>query len=369
MKCKMQKCMPCVTHTVFPAVLVLAAVLVLTLPLGCKSSIEGVTFLSGDFSSPQLQDLSVQSASTIELCFNKSVTLHDVTLVPKDSDEAADFSVSLAYADDGKSVTVVTEEALAIGSAYLMNCEVEDASGNTVTMTAQFKGFNDHPAYLALSELRIKNKNDTKAPEKSKSEFVELYVLREGNLSGLELVNADNGTDCRYEFPAIEVKKGEYIVVHYRKLLGTNKDELGENLSEASGIDCEDGARDLFCTKVLSGTKGWLGTSDIVVVRNAERAQVQDAFLYSKDTSVPWKGDEFTALAAAVEESEIWRDEQKKATSAPESAFAAQKLNSDARSVARKNVETLSVDNFYNTASDWKENTKSKQQSPGKKNQ
>ena len=79
-----------------------------------------------------------------------------------------------------------------------------------------------------------------------KCEFIELRILSDGNLSGLELYSAYDGDSKSYIFPVLDVFRGEVIIVHLRKKDETAVNELGSDLALSKSKYSSDKARDLW---------------------------------------------------------------------------------------------------------------------------
>ncbi|MBO5606701.1 MAG: hypothetical protein J5930_02300 [Treponema sp.] len=346
-------------QTILPAVALVLAVNLAVVPSGCRSSIEGADFLTGDFTLPHIEEVKVESKTSVAMNFSKQVTVNRASLTQDSSPMSENLKSELS--EDGRTVHFVCTDDMITGEHYILDAEIQDPHGNTLTISVTFPGFNDRVPDLRLSEIRIKNKSSKADESARKSEFVELYAKTAGNLSGLEIFNAEDGEEKKYSFPPIEVKAGEYIVVHYRNDATGCINETGENLSEATAADCQNTARDLFVDNESEGRFG--ANADIVILRNSADGAILDAFAYANREKVSDWNDKLKPYAQVLEENLMWTDSSGTSSCTPESAFDGTSLNKEAHSVCRKNAIANGDLNHSNTG--WYEITATKMQSPG----
>ena len=345
-------------RTLLPAMAMVSAVVISAVPFSCRTSVEGTEFLEGDFSSPKITDVRVVDSNRLSVGFSKNVSVSSASVRSGDGSDCGAVGFELGV--DNPGVDFIMEEKMVIGKSYVLDAVLEDRNGNTVTISIDFLGYNDRVPVLALSEIRIKNKSKS-----DKSEFVELYALSSGNLSGVEIVSASDGEGKRYCFPAIEVSKGEYITVHMRNGDKGCIDELDGNLSAASTSDSSPGARDLFADNQSEGRFGT--SSDIIFVRDHASGKIMDAFAYT-DPEKPGSWDSIEQHAAVVKDSGAWRNGEGENSCDAGSAFATSSLNRESHSACRRNVEKISSENLFSAKDQWYEVSATKEQSPGKKN-
>lgn len=275
-------------------------------PMSCRSSVESLELLSGDFSVPKITKFCATSSNSARIDFSREVELKNTELFL--SDEISSMGdVECKYEEN--SVLLEFQNETAIGIDYKVEGMAFDSAGNSLTFSVPFKGFNSNPAKVIITELR--NAYGTKTSNGAKvhrSEFVELYVLKDGNLSGLEIVSAANGDKTKFVLPAVEVKEGDYVTLHMRTIVAEGLDgegmhnELGENLKISTHEDSCDSARDLWseCTKKP------FAASDIVVLRNSNTFEILDAVVFAKSDCTEWKKG-ISDFAPIVSESGIWQ--------------------------------------------------------------
>lgn len=277
-------------------------------PMSCRSSVESLELLSGDFSVPNITKFCATSSNSARLDFSREVELKNTELFL--SDEISSLgNVECKYEEN--SVLLEFQNETAIGIDYKVEGMAFDSAGNSLTFSVPFKGFNNNPAKVIITELR--NSYGTKTIKKTKekvhrSEFVELYVLKGGNLSGLEVVSAANGDKTKFILPAVEVNEGDYVTVHMRMIVAEGLDgegmhnELEDNLKLSTHEDSCDAARDLWseCTKKP------FAASDIVVLRDSNTSEILDAVVFAKSDCTEWKKG-ISDFASIVSESGVWQ--------------------------------------------------------------
>ncbi|MBQ9539565.1 MAG: hypothetical protein IJU95_09865 [Treponema sp.] len=298
---------------------------------------------------PVLQAFEIDSADGMLLRFDKAVSVTDASLSPSGTVEPV-IGVSCEDAGEEGSVRLLFAEQTKIGSSYDMKAVAHDADGNSLSFTISFDGYNDRLPDLLICEVR-----NAYSSKKDKYEFVKLYCAKDGNLSGLELLSAGDGESKAFAFPPVEVKSGEYITVHLRKM----KDEAG-NWKQA-GMTDEDGGDIRASTAVDSSADAWdfwqdnqksrLSPSDVVVIRRKTDGKVFDALLFRdpKKEGTDWDA-KYRKLCDAVEKSGRWLDSSGQPSAGFESAFVATGITSSA---VTKTLKRRSLDLHPSSASDW----------------
>jgi hypothetical protein len=159
---------------------------------------------------------------------------------------------------------------------------------------------NSGRAKFVITEVRNSNKTDN---GKHKSEFVEIYVLKGGNLSGFEILSANDGEETKFTLPSVEVEKRETVVLHMRNLIseGGAESELGDNLTLSTHVDSSD-ARDLWAE---SNTNAVFAKSDIVYILDTESKEIVDAVLFAKSAESGW-AKKIAEIAEKISE-DVWQ--------------------------------------------------------------
>lgn len=277
-------------------------------PLSCRSSVESLELLSGDFSVPKITKFCTTSSNSARIDFSKEVELKNMEIFSAGKNSSMG-NIDCRYEEN--SVFLEFQSETSIGAGYKVEGLAFDSSGNSLTFSVPFRGFNSNPAKVIITELRnaygtrtIKGTSD----KVHRSEFVELYVLKAGNLSGLEIVSAANGDKTKFILPPVEVKENDYITLHMRAIVADGPDgegmfnETEDDLTVSTHEDSCDTARDLWseCTKKP------FADSDIIVLRNSGTSEILDAVVFAKSNCAEWKkGAE--QLAFLVSESGVWQ--------------------------------------------------------------
>jgi hypothetical protein len=209
-------------------------------------------YSSSSGSPPELLEVRTSSSSEVQFLFSEPVSVVSLALDPP---------VGVADATGGETVNIQLDTPYAAGTRVSVDILVRNENGSTLEAVLTFSAFNDRVPAFQINELRTEM-------SKPRVEFIELKMLSGGNLAGVRLFAASNGTDAPvYEMPAAEVGAGEYVLVHMRTPDYINGvDELGEDLALSTAddakaqADCPQDVRDLW----LPGSKEMLRKSDVV---------------------------------------------------------------------------------------------------------
>lgn len=290
-------------------VLLVGITLFSVVPFSCKVTTEGIEIIGGDYSAPDIEEVDVIDEKTVTMTFSDSVNVRDVVVSPvlpgiSDSDvhsETEDLSPAIAAAagefghinatvkksEDGKNITFILEEGTVIGKSYEVYGTVEDKIGNTLTFCVPFTGYNSKVPKIIMTEAQIKYAKATVKNEAVyRGEYIEFLALEEGNLAGLELCSAADGEAKTYAFPAIEVKKGELFLVHFRTAGDGCINEDGDDLNAATAPHSAPEVRDLWWDNTSSHFND---SSDVLILRNTVDGSIMDALMYAVPEALEWK--------------------------------------------------------------------------------
>jgi hypothetical protein len=130
----------------------------------------------------------------------------------------------------GETVALRFASPLPEGSKITADLLVEDKDRNTLNVLVSFRTRNDRMPKFVINEIRT-------AYSKPKVEFIELKILEPGNLGALRLFAAyDKAEEALFEFPPVEVKANDYVVLHTRSIETGIKDETESKLA-SGGTD------------------------------------------------------------------------------------------------------------------------------------
>ena len=303
-------------------VFLVSVVLFSVIPFSCKATEQGIEIIGGDYENPCLKNISVLDNKTVKLEFSDSVSIRNVVVSPfnqniSDSQEHSiglQLSPSLAAAsgeygfientqeisEDGKEITFILENETKIGVKYEIFGTVEDKVGNSLTFCVPFIGFNPSVPKMIITEAQIKYAKATVAGNVLyRTEFIELMALEDGNLAGIEIISACDGEKGKFILPAIDVKKGEIILVHPRTKETGCINEDGDDLNLATAPFSKDGVRDLWAENENSH---YNDSTDVIYLLNAVNNSVIDGFVYAAENLSEWKTEVSEALDLLFDE-------------------------------------------------------------------
>lgn len=291
-------------YSFIKAVVITGIVLFIVSPVSCRLSEKGIMlYCVEDYECPVIKAFCVTGAETASITFSKNVNLQNCSVVP----EILVVSSKLSCVSEDKEYWVYDisfDRKCTAGTDYKFMGIVKDSIGNSLTFSLPFKGFNENIPELEITEIHPKY---TSSKRKSgilyKGEYVEFLVRTDGNLAGVELRSAYDGIDKVYEFPAVEVRKGEVVVVHLRSKTEGAVNELEEKLNLSTEYYSSDTARDLW----EEGDSSHLGDDmDVICLVNSFTDEFIDGVCYAKSDSTEWKTDFMASMAKRLKESGVW---------------------------------------------------------------
>lgn len=330
--------------------------LVAVIPFSCKINSQGIQIIGGNYSIPKLQEINVESEQIVKLKFSEGVNIKNIVVSPfienvSNSTEISSTSeLSLAiktatdknhsikcstnFEDENKTVKIIIEEKTEIGKKYEIYGVVEDKIGNSLTFCVPFSGYNSKIPKILITEIHpamANQNNDEKSKNVRRVEYVKFLALTDGNLSGLKFCSGLYGESKGYDFPAVNVKSGEFFTLHLRTKNDGCISEEGDDLSLAFSKYTSDNIRDLWISldeKTVGDKK------DILVVKNSITGKLYDAFMYSDGSFENWSNVLKTDFTLCEDFSKIYKD------SKPENAFFSKGIGTT-KVFARKNISEI----------------------------
>jgi hypothetical protein len=234
--------------------------------------------------------------SEVDFFFSREVKITSIYFDPPMKTEILEEGemVAVRFSPD------LSKSLLPGGSLVSVDILVEDKNRNTLNVLISFRTRNDRMPLLVINEIRT-------GYTKPRVEFVELKALSAGNLGAMRLFAAYEQEAPIFEFPPVEVKKGEYIVVHTRSIEQGIKDETGDNLAESGGTDALSTARDFWMPGAFK-----LHDTNVIYLMDQDGKIIDGILLASGNYK--WK-DSMTAPAIEMARQGAW------AGSNPEDAF------------------------------------------------
>jgi len=278
---------------------------------------------------PALGFLRYEIVSETEIVFEFSQA---VSLVSLDLKSGLIFDAIA----EGSKIKIILAEPPKPGQLIEVDLQVKDGYGkNTVRKQLSFRTKNNRVPRLQINELRTES-------SKPKAEFIELKMLSDGNLGALRVYVAGNYKNpLLYEFGPVEVKEGEYVVLHLRTYEDSCVDELGESLDESGGTDSCSTARDFW----ISGSTKLLHKTDAVYVLEQDD-KVLDAVMISEKPDPLWSKNYFTDAAGFLFSKGAWKSPAGTVCSPADAVI------SSATTLTRSICRDEKVENTH-TAADW----------------
>lgn len=292
------------------ALLIAGITIAAVMPVSCKITEQGIKLVGGDYVPPVLNNFLVENENTVSLTFSEKVEItgyvvaiatddlfgseeHSSTIdlspaLERVSGVYGSVPCQLVYNEEEAQVQFLLEQQMEIGQLYQLYAQVRDSVGNTLTLALPFTGFNSRVPQLMITEIQTESVSQNKTEKNNgtyRNEFVELLVLKSGNLAGLELCSGYDGETKKYVFPAIEVTAGEIFIVHMRNRGNGCISEEGEDLTLATASYTSPQIRDLW-TDIESTTLG--NKTDIIIVRNRSDNRVIDAAMFRASSVEAW---------------------------------------------------------------------------------
>ncbi len=241
----------------------------------------------GDIRPPIVKSAQLENAREFVLELDEPVQVRTGSFFA----EPKNLAVS-AESTEGK-VSISFEPQPTPGEAVILAGNVQDLCGNSTHVQVQFKGYNDRPAALLLTEVQTAKNTSKKSPHR---DYVELYVKDAGNVGGMFVQWASSTKTMRYDFPGCEVRAGEVIVLHLApEGIADERNESGNDLGLSGGIDATPGGRDFW-----SDAGGLPDASGAISVYEREGAAPIDGLFYAESSKTGTV--ESSKLVALVQE-------------------------------------------------------------------
>ena len=233
--------------------------------------------------------LSCKAVSETEINFRFSLPVKVISL-------RFSPAIQLESVEDGSTVRVIFSDGPGPGERITADLLAEDEDGNTINVLVPIRARNNRIPPLLINEIRTE-------ASKPRYEFIEFKTLETGNLGALRLFIAGNyKAPMVYEFPSVEVGKGEYITLHLRTTEEGCRDELGSDLTESGGTDSSPTARDFW----IPGSTKLLHKTDAVYLLDQDD-QIVDAVMFSESADTWWNKDYFAEAADFLYKADAWK--------------------------------------------------------------
>ncbi len=242
---------------------------ILILIQSCTPLVDYRRLLERDIQPPVFMGINIQTGTQAEIIFSEPVTpvRNKITIIP----EPPEFTSGT----EGSSLVLDFSSALTPGGSYKLITTVEDSSGNTLTLICLFYGFNPDLPGMVINEFTTQGSS-------SNPDRVEISITSDGNTAGAVIYEgSDLDWDQRKIFPPINVKKGDFIVVHFKS--SGNPEETDEltDMNESGGIKPAAGAWDIW----VEDGDGLSGNNGTIMLFSSPFGNLLDGLMYSNRTS------------------------------------------------------------------------------------
>jgi hypothetical protein len=282
-----------------------------------------------DFEPPEFLDYNLISKKEIYFNFSAEVNSVSCTFTPLQE---------IDYIQEGKTVKVFLKENLELQTEFSIGLNAKDDWDNSLSVEASLF-VNDWIPEIEINELRT-------VYSSPRAEFIEFKVKSPGELDGLQLyIMWDPKNPYIYDFPAIDVKLGEYVVLHLRTLEDACVNELGEDLSESAGTDSCPTARDLW----VPGSAKLLHTTDIVYIQ--ANGNILDAVILNETPGETWNRGHFAEIAEDLYNKGAWKTRDDKLPGPFDAVDTTTIKKAATKSISRREGKenTHSADDWYIT--------------------
>ncbi len=221
-----------------------------------------------DMYPPRFRGITATSRTEIRIEFDEPAFLQSDSL---------SISPALSVRDvtrDADAVSINTE-AMTAGQEYTVEAVAVDGESNSLSFAAVFYGFNPAKPLIKINEF-------TTQGSKTHPDLVELKILSNGDMAGLTFYQgvAENWTN-RFVFPKMPVKKGDFILLHFKpEHIPAEINEI-QNKTQSGGLDASPLAFDFW----VSDGKGLSGNNGVLSLYDQPRGIIIDGVLYSNRTS------------------------------------------------------------------------------------
>jgi len=259
----------------------MAAMAVLVSACSTEETLQGL--LGTSAVSPAFFGCKTPADGEVEFLFSREVKIASLYFDPPLETEVL---------GQGEAVRVRFNSTLPGGSKIAADLLVEDKAKNTLNVLVSFRTRNNRMPDVLINEIRA-------AYSKPKAEFVEIRVLTAGNLGGMRLFAAYESEEPIFEFPPVEVKAGDFLVVHTRSIEEGIKDETGAKVTESGGTDASGSARDFWIPGALK-----LHSTNAIYLADQDDKALSGVTLFNE--SYKWT-DRVAAAARLLSAQNAWK--------------------------------------------------------------
>jgi len=221
-----------------------------------------------DINPPLFISIKTVSPNEIRISFDETVNINagSVKIIPE--------TEVVSVEDNRKEIKLITGRQIP-GINYSIQVSAADTRGNSNSFIAGFYGFNPDIPEILINEFTTQGTG--RHPD-----IIELKTLSGGNMGGVVLYEGmPSNFRSRFVFPAFTVKKGEFILVHFKPQGIPEETDETENKRASGGYDSSDNAYDFW----IKGGKGLSGNNGVLSLFVSPGGSILDGILYSNRTS------------------------------------------------------------------------------------
>lgn len=248
----------------------------------------------GDIRPPIVRDAKLKNASEFEIEFDEPVC------VCREAFSTEPKRIAACAESSGEKVSITLLPQPVPGEKVILVGTVEDVYGNSTHVQVQFKGYNDRPARIILTEVQAAKNTSKKSPHR---DYIEFTVQKAGNLGGMFVQWASSTKIMKYDFIPCEVKAEEIIVLHLApEGILEEKDETGEDTALSGGIDATAKGRDFW-----SEAGGLPDSSGAISVYEREGSLPIDGFFYGEGSkSGSLESSKLISIVQELSDAGVW---------------------------------------------------------------
>lgn len=227
--------------------------------------IEPILLDPATLTPPQLVGIQAGKENTVVLRFDKSAWIEPKSIKIQPS-------LLLREIEDGGTVCTLTLDGQGVpGKKYTLEAQVRDECGNTSEFLYRFYGFNDRIPTLLINEF-ITTAATTVLTQ------VEIAILSDGNMGGVTFYEGTKTVpDKTFIFPSFEVKRGEFILLHFKPEGTPGEIDETTDKTMATGKGASPTAYDFWA----KGTGNLSEDNDVLSLYSNPEGRILDAVLYS----------------------------------------------------------------------------------------
>jgi len=243
---------------------------------------------SFDLLPPALNNMCIRSSLRITVEFQEAIQIKNLSIAPM-------LSIDKYYSLENM-VVVVLKEHMIPGKEYTITIQVADKRGNSTYAILVFWGYSDNSPPMLINEFTVEGTK--KHPDK-----VEILCLGDGNIGGTVLYNGSpKNWDARIVFPSLNVQKGDFLLVHWKEIKLSYKNNEYTSKKQANGIDTSNTAWDFW----VKDATGLPNSTGVLTLASNPHDHIVDAVLYSTKKYNPERKDKgFGKLAYLMRMKEI----------------------------------------------------------------